>query len=174
MIPEVQKDHVNVQNPEITLESVDDRMIALMRLTLAVSALLIIYIDPAEPDRFVVPTYGALVIYVVYSAIIFALSFYERTPHSVGPWIDVGCYLVLISMSSGTNSIFFFFFFFAILVASFRSGFKQGILITLASGLLFTIVGALTAPARQIELNRFLLRPVYLLVLGYKIGRAHV
>jgi hypothetical protein len=44
-------------------------MICLMRLILALSALLIIYIDPAEPDRFVAITYVALVVYSLYSAV---------------------------------------------------------------------------------------------------------
>ena len=49
-----------------TLESVDDRMIGLMRLILALSALITIYIDPSEPDRFVAVTYSALIIYSAY------------------------------------------------------------------------------------------------------------
>ena len=76
-----------------SLESVDDRMICLMRLILALSALLIIYIDPAEPDRFVAITYVALVVYSLYSAVLYGLSIWRsyllrtRTLH----WIDIGC-----------------------------------------------------------------------------------
>ena len=55
MIKEGKKSHPMIQRGLTAIESVDDRMIALMRLTLAVSALLIIKIDPAEPDRFVIP-----------------------------------------------------------------------------------------------------------------------
>src|SRR5215468_1596691 len=115
------------------LESVDDRMISLMRLILALSALLITYIDPSEPDRLVAVTYGALVIYSIYSGILYYLSLrgVRRPPLSISHWIDVACFLVLIALSSGTNSIFFFFFFFAILVASFRWGFKAGLHVTI-------------------------------------------
>ena len=171
MAHEEDKFAVSTRQDRITLESVDDRMIALMRLTLAVSALVIIYIDPFEPDRFVIPTYLALVVYVFYSLFILLLSLYQRAPYLVAPWIDVACYLVLVSLSSGTSSIFFFFFFFPILVASFRSGFRQGISVTVASSVLFMIVGYATAPGgNQFELNRFLLRPVYLTVLGYMMA----
>lgn len=155
------------------LESVDDRMIGLMRLTLAVSALLIISIDPSEPDRFVTLTYASLIIYVGYSAVIYFLSIYRHAPlpNTIAPWIDIACYLVLVSLSSGTSSVFFFFFFFPVLVASFRSGFLRGIAVAVASSVLFTVIGYVTAPAgRQFELNRFLLRPVYLLVLGYMMA----
>ncbi|HYV12749.1 MAG TPA: histidine kinase [Pyrinomonadaceae bacterium] len=155
------------------LESVDDRMISLMRLILALSALIITYIDPLEPDRLVAVTYGALVVYSVYGAILYYLSWRggPRLPLSISHWIDVGCFLVLIALSSGTNSIFFFFFFFAILVASFRLGFKAGLRVTIISTLFFTLIGYATAPAEvKFELNRFLLRPIYLLVLGYMIA----
>jgi signal transduction histidine kinase len=155
------------------LESVDDRMISLMRLILALSALLITYIDPLEPDRLVVVTYGSLLIYSVYGAILYYLSLRggPRLPLSISHWIDVGCFLVLIALSSGTNSIFFFFFFFAILVASFRLGFKAGLRVTIISTFFFTLLGYATAPPEShFELNRFLLRPIYLLVLGYMIA----
>jgi signal transduction histidine kinase len=155
------------------LESVDDRMISLMRLILALSALLITYIDPSEQDRLVAVTYGALVVYSVYGSVLYYLSFRggPRLPLSISHWIDVGCFLVLVALSSGTNSIFFFFFFFAILVASFRWGFKAGLRVTIVSTVFFTLIGYATAPAEStIELNRFLLRPVYLLVLGYMLA----
>ncbi len=155
------------------IESLDDRMIALMRLVLAASALIIIYLDPAEPDHLVKQTYGALVLYVIYSIVLYADSLSTRGVfgwrRSWAHWFDVVWYTVLIGLSSGTNSIFFFFYFFSILVASFRWGFRSGIRITLASFLLFTTVGYLTAPG-TFELNRFLLRPIYLMVLGYMIA----
>lgn len=150
------------------LESVDDRMISLMRLILALSALLITFIDPSEPDRLVAVTYGALVVYSIYGAVLYYLS--PRLPLSISHWIDVGCFLVLVALSSGTNSIFFFFFFFAILVASFRWGFKAGLRVTIVSALCFALIGYATAAQSNFELNRFLLRPVYLLVLGYMIA----
>lgn len=155
------------------LESVDDRMICLMRLILALSALLIIYVDPSEPDRFVAVTYAALVVYTLYSAALFCLAVRRSPllPTRVAHWVDVACFLALVALSSGTSSVFFFFFFFAILVASFRSGFAAGLGVTLTSALMFTVVGYATAPAgRDFELNRFLLRPVYLLVLGYMMA----
>jgi len=155
------------------IESLDHRMIGLMRLVLASSALLIIYVDPAEPDHLVQATYAALFLYVLYSLILYvdALS---RTAESASPrrwahWADLGWYTVIISLSSGTNSIFFFFYLFSILVASFTWGFRSGLAVSIVSTLLFGIVGYLTAPA-DFELNRFLLRPIYLLVLGYMIA----
>jgi signal transduction histidine kinase len=139
-----------------------------VRLILACSALVITFIDPSEPDRLVFITYTALLFYAAYGVVMYSLALRSaalvkaRAVH----WIDVGWCLLLISLSSGTSSIFFFFLFYAVLVASFRWGFREGMLVTVASAVLFTIVGYATA-GQNLEINRFLLRPVYLLVLGY-------
>jgi signal transduction histidine kinase len=154
---------------------VDNRMIAIMRLILASSALIIIYIDPTEPHQMVALTYGVMIAYTLYSA---ALYFFVARkadyPDSFSlwaNWIDVACYLLLIALSGATSSIFFFFFFFAILVASFKGGFTAGLQVVLVSSIIFTAIGLLTALAgAEIEMSRFLLRPVYLLVLGYMMA----
>src|ERR1044072_4490548 len=62
--------------------------------------------------------------------------------------------------------MFFFFFFFAILVASFRSGYKAGLEVTVVSTTLFVVVGYFTTPT-PVEPNRFLLRPICLASIGY-------
>lgn len=150
--------------------SVDDRLICSVRLILACSALAIIFIDPSEPNRLVSITYSALFLYVAYSALVYLLALKSASlvRSRLIHWIDVAWYLLLVSLSSGTSSIFFFFFFYAILVASFRWGFQEGLLVTISSAILFTIIGYANVPAGQsVELNRFLLRPIYLLVLGY-------
>lgn len=149
---------------EKTIGLVDSRMVAAMRVVLASSALVIIYVDPLEPDRFVSITYAALILYTLYSAGLYVLqvrySPLSEPISSWSHWADVGWYLVLIALSSGTSSIFFFFFFFAILVASFRWGFASGLRVAIVSSVLFTLVGYTTAPSGQdFELNRFLLRP---------------
>ncbi len=152
----------------------DEFMIAAMRLLLALSGLLIIYIDPSEPDRYVALTYSPLVFYVVYSATLCILalrhSLLLRSVRTIAHWVDVGWYTLLIALSSGTNSVFFFGFYFSILVASFRWGFASGLRVTLVSTVLFTTVGFKTAPEPAFELNRFLLRPTFLLVLGYMVA----
>jgi signal transduction histidine kinase len=85
-------------------------------------------------------------------------------------WLDLFLYLLLIALSHGTNSVFFYFFFFSIIVASFGWGLTEGLKLTLAAAVLFTIVGYLTAGS-AFELNRLLLRPIQLLVFGYMISR---
>ena len=151
-----------------TIESLDERLVNITRFILALSALIIIYVDPSEPDRLVNVTYATLALYTVYSAGVYFLSLRCQSVFRGIPlyWIDVAWYVVLISLSSGTNSLFFFFFFFV------NSG---GLLSFGLQGRhkghhcfcnpLCTI-GYFTTPT-PIEPNRFLLRPVYLASIGY-------
>jgi len=152
---------------------IDLRMISLMRLLLAASALIIILIDPSQPNRHVAFTYGALISYVIYSLVLYGLSI-RRTqifPLRLLPWFDLAWYVPLIAASSGTNSIFFFFLFFAIIVASFGFGFADGFRLTVIATVFFTLVGYFFSVAEpDFQLNRFLLRPICLLVLGYLIA----
>src|ERR1041385_8348297 len=97
-----------------TIESLDERLVNFTRCVLALSALIIIYVDPSEPDRLVNITYTTLGLYTLYSAFVYFLSVrHQSALLSIPPyWADVAWYVVLISLSSGTNSLFFFFFFF--------------------------------------------------------------
>lgn len=154
-------------------ESVDGRLVCLMRLVLSLSALVIIYVDPSEPDRLVAATYAALTLYLFYSASLYLLASLRGAPvwERAATWIDVAWYLVLVSLSSGTNSLFFLFFFFAVLVASFRQGFRAGLSLAVVSAVSFTLVGFYAAPPEpRFEWNRFLLRPISLFVLGYMMA----
>jgi signal transduction histidine kinase len=145
-----------------------------MRFVLAASALTILTIDPFEPNRLVDLTYAALGLYLIYSGILYLVMRHGvfaplivRWSH----WVDMAWYGGLIALSRGTNSIFFFFFFFAILVAAFRQGFTTGLQVTGIATILVTTIGLAAAPEGvEFELNRFLLRPVYLLVLGYMVS----
>jgi hypothetical protein len=150
----------------------DAHMIAAMRLILAALALLITYIDPSEPSYYVAATYTTLALYVVYSMTLFVCT-WRRCPLVLtrAHWIDVGWYIILIGLSNGTNSIFFSLFFFAMLVASFRWGFGAGLRITVVSAVLFSVVGfVMSPPEPNFELNRLLLRPTMMLVLGYMMA----
>ena len=162
-------------NPDPTLEGwVDLKLISAMRAFIAVFALLVTLIDPAAPDRYVAATYIALALYTVYSLVFLILSLTrsDLIPIGMMHWIDVAWYLVLVGLSTGTNSIFFSFFFFAILTGSFGWGLKTGLRLTLVSACLFTIVAIITAPREPpFEMNRFLVRSMQLLILGYMIAR---
>jgi signal transduction histidine kinase len=168
--PAAEKSHTSTQPGPPRVETVDARMLVVMRCVLAFSAFAIIWIDPSEPRRLVELTYASLAAYCVYSLV---LAFAARragwpAPDRALHWIDVLFYTYLVALTEGTSSIFFHFYFFAILVASFTRGFKEGISVALASFAAFTTVGIVFAPAGdEFELNRTLIRGVYLFAFGY-------
>ena len=155
------------------IESVSARNVALMRFLLALSALVILFADPTEAGRMAVLTRGALLVYTLYSAVLY-LSLVRTAgsprPSAAPAWIDVGSYVVLMALSGGAGSIYFFLFIFSILVAAFRGGYRSGLRVTLVSASLFTFVGYAVPAQGEFELDRFLLRVICLLVLGYMIA----
>ncbi len=165
---------VDRPGPLLAGASVDARMVALMRCLLALSGLLIVYIDPTEPARMVAITYLSLAAYCAYSIALYAGTYrraFAGAPVRALHWIDVLFFVYLVGLTQGTNSIFFFFFFFAILVASFSRGFREGLAVTAASVVLFSVVGVGVAHALPtFELDRALIRPVYLFLLGYMMS----
>jgi len=153
---------------------VDLRFISATRALIAAFALMTTFIDPSEPSRYVALTYAILTLYTVYSLtfLILSLTRSDLIPISIMHWLDVAWYLALIALSGGNNSVFFNFFFFAILTGSFGWGLKTGLRLTLVSATSFMLVAILMAPREPtFELNRFLIRSMELLILGYMISR---
>lgn len=164
------------QTSQESHEGIDSTMVAATRFLLAFSGLLIILIDPTEPDRHFYETHAVLLLYTLFSFYVWISVLFEK-PLSLfvrrhSWWIDTISYLILVSLSTGTNNIFFFFFFFAVLTAAFARGFRMGFAVAVVSAAGFWVVTLLTTPTEaNIELSRFLIRPLSLLVLGYTMSR---
>jgi signal transduction histidine kinase len=152
-------------------EAVDRRTVALLRILLAFVAFSVTLIDPTEPQRFVELTYFLLAAYFVYSILLFIMAGQERPliPLRWTHWLDVTWFVVITGLSNGPSSIFFFFFMFPIMVASFRWGFAEGMRVTGTCTILFILFAYFfyQSPGAELELNRFLIRPIYLLVFGF-------
>lgn len=86
-------------------------------------------------------------------------------------WIDVASYALLIALSGGLASPLFFFFFFAIIVASFRYGYKEGIRVTAACFLIALVIyfSPLNSDVRS-ALYPALVQKALLLALGFFIA----
>jgi signal transduction histidine kinase len=153
-------------------ESVDARMVALMRSMLAVSALIIFVFDPFEPSRFIPRIYIALLCYGIYSvALCIAITAGRMpVPPRAQHWIDAAVCVLLVALSEGVTEMFFYFFFFAILVASFSRGFREGLTLTAISVGLFAVVSLVWPHGAAFDWDDFLTRPVYLLILGYMMA----
>src|SRR5687767_1059767 len=91
----------------------DDRAVAAIRLVLAASALLIIVIDPTEPNRYADATHAALLGYTLYSLLLVLAAYRGRAPlpgrlpGRLVHWVDIAWYTLLVALSHGTSSIFF-------------------------------------------------------------------
>jgi signal transduction histidine kinase len=153
--------------------SLDVRMIAVMRGILAFSALLVVYVDPTRPAAFSALAYSSLLVYGMWSVVLFIMAF-RRDPAASPPrnthWGDVLFCAYLVTLTQGSNSLFASFFLFAILSASFSSGFRQGLLVTGASVILFILSSLWFDPAATFRFDQTLLRPIFLLTLGYMIS----
>ena len=155
------------------IETVDARMLALMRCVLALSALFMTYLYPIEPTRLAELTDASLAAYSLYSVILAVLSWRAHwpPPRRAVHWVDVFFYGYLVALAESTSSFFLYFFLFAVLVASFSRGFREGISVTLVSFVLFVTVRAAFAQSEsEFEFNRSLIDAVFLLVFGYIIS----
>jgi signal transduction histidine kinase len=152
-------------------EDRNERLAATLRLVAAATAVAIFAADPSEHPERRPFAHAVLAGFAAYAAISYALTVRRgrsvRT--SVLPWIDVAWVTLAVAASQATSSIFFPLYLFAILSASFWGGFRRGLAVTAASAGAFAVVGALTAPP-GVDLRLFLVRPLYLLVLGTVIA----
>lgn len=145
--------------------------LARMRLALVLITLLGLFIDvPGESalERWM-PV--AAVAYVAVCVGLFFLS--ERGPHALAAmrwhWLDMPLYAVLVACSGGAHSVFYLFFYFAILSASFRWGWREGVTSTLGAVVLFVGAGLPFVQGAG-DASNLLGRAVLLLVLGLMIS----
>ena len=141
-----------------------------MRVLLAVSALLTLYIGP---DGVVLSGQWSWLVfagYVVHSLTLLVIAGY-RAGFWHGPsvyWVDIVWYGLIVYASSGTDSPFFSFFLFAILASSFRHGFDAGAKLTLGSVALIALSVLLAQGLHSPHI--LLLRATFVLALGYMVA----
>lgn len=148
----------------------DLTMIFGMRLLLAVTALLTLFINGDTPGVSFRVALLVLSLYLAHSAVLFILLYF-KLPSIHGKlifWLDVLWYGLIVLCTGGSESGFFPFFFFVILTSSFQRGLDEGARITLASCLLLGLVSV----AAHLPLNvpKLLLRMTFVMALGYMIA----
>jgi len=141
-----------------------------MRLVLAISALLTLYVGPQGMVPFSRWSWAVFVLYALHSITLLCVA-RLRAGFWHGPviyWLDIGWYGLMVVATDGTSSPFFSFFFFAILAASFRRGFDAGARLTLGSAAL--VAATVLATQGLQHLQFLLLRTTFVLALGYMIA----
>jgi len=153
--------------PARTLPSLTERTIASVRVLLGASSLMAVWLDPAEPERYVTLTYGLHVVYVTYALSLAAWSWNHGTsrPYAIATHlIDIATFSVFQYLTLGPSSPFFMYFIFALICGEMRWGRVGTIGTALLVTPIFIIMGLSMrlALGTQFELNRFIIRIVYL------------
>lgn len=165
---------VGKSNKKIEVESnffanpADTQMVSRMRMVLAVSVLLAVFIDPSGLSAVKGFTWLVFFGYFIHSIIVY-IHFQFNGSFSQGVLVhrlDVLWFALIVIFTGGIDSFFFLFFFFAILTSSFKWGFEEGARVTIASAFLFAVSGFLMLDEKN-DLSRLLLRTTFLLVIGY-------
>ena len=120
----------------------DSRMLVTLRCLLAFSALAILT-APSQSESLTKLHLILLLFYCGFSLIV-AVIWYQRDWPVMARsfhWIDTLFYVYLIAWSGSTENYFFLFFFYPILVSAFSWGFREGVMVTLVSTVLFSTVG---------------------------------
>ncbi|MYM75080.1 histidine kinase [Duganella sp. FT134W] len=149
-------------------------MVFIMRLLLALSALLTLFIAPGDLGSNGTQsklTWLIFIAYLLHSMILLVAARRRKNFFWHGKlvyWLDLGWYALMVYSSGGTNSFFFPFFFFVILTASFQWGFDEGARITLASTLALALATWLAD--NDTDQAHLMLRATFVLVLGYMIS----
>lgn len=150
-----------------------ERLVAGGRVVLSSSSLVAIYLDPAEPAKFADITYAILVLYVAF-ALGVALWTWPRVTQPLA-WtiathvIDLTFFSVLIYFTEGPTSPFFLYFIFALFSAMLRLHLRGLMWTAVAAVSLFVLMGVYAAEVLHdpaFELNRFVVRSVYLVVVA--------
>lgn len=149
-----------------------ERTIAATRVAVASFSLYAIWLDPAEPSRFTQLTYSLHIGYIVYSIVLAGVMW--RRP-STG-WLpitthvaDIAAFSVFQYLTLGPSSPFFTYFIFSLFCGAVRWGWKGALATAPAVVIAFVTIAAsmsLTLGPPEFELNRFIIRVGYLLVVA--------
>ncbi len=151
--------------PKFWLEFIFDRpaglVIVAARLALTCFALLAIWLDPTQPDRYPAFTYFVLALYVIYAVAAAACQSFSRRPYPWAHVIDVCLIGTLVYLTQGPTSPFFVLTTFALLSGTLQWG-ARGALATGAALVLIQLL--VTAADGVVEIDRFIMRGGYLIV----------
>lgn len=158
-----------------------ERLIIGTRAVLAALSLLAIWLDPSEPSKFAGVAYTLLAIYLAYAVLLLPLIWVSTLElYGLGLFthiVDLLAFTSFIYFTDGPTSPFFVYYVFSLFCAALRwqrSGtfWTGAVVLALFIGLGIFTEYVLRDPAFQV--NRFIIRSVYLgvvaLLLGYMSG----
>ena len=161
-----------------------ERVISFARVLVSAIALLAIWLDPPEPARYASITYALAASYVVgsFAALLWLRrrTNFLRREALVSHVADVAVAVALTLFTEGPNSPFFTFYVYALLAAAYRWGLYETLFTTAAAAVLFLLeailvdgymgVFALGHIEGALDINRLIMRVVYLWIIGMCVG----
>lgn len=145
-----------------------ERTIALARVGLAATAMLAVWLDPAEPAHNAALTYSLHWIYVLYTVALVAVVLRWRgglVLPALTHAVDIVAFSIFQYLSLGPSSPFFVYFVFSLFCAAIRWGWR-GTLLTGALAMVAYLGMAQSLSNRfeqvEFEVNRFVIRIAYL------------
>src|ERR1044071_4768889 len=148
-----------------------ERLIALGRALIAGAAFGAIYLDPLEPSLHPTATYALLVGYVLYALAfvgwtIVAPGESSRRVRIASHAFDLTFAGTVNYLTAGASSPFFVFFVFSIVCAMLRFGRRGTLHTAIAACAIFILSAVARLDIVEVELNRFIIRCVYLVVIA--------
>ncbi len=148
-----------------------DLRVAKARVVLSLLAMLSLYVDPSAGGLFHLDKWASitLICHLVYSSSMYlALNLGARihSTRKISTALDLLFATAVAFLTEGRTSPSFVFFVFAIVAVGFRTGFRDTLLVTSCSVVLYILVIALSGG----PLSVYVMRAVYLAIAGYLIG----
>ena len=158
-----------------------ERVLAAVRVLLVLSSLFLLELTPEEAFPYNGWVYGLLVLYFAHSIAIFVIvqaraeisNRFSVLAHAA----DILWPAVISLFAGGLNTPFFLYFIFALLAAAFRWGMRETALTTVAvvitmagDGIVLTQTPLANMIAQPVDLTRFIMRAVYLVIFAFLIG----
>jgi signal transduction histidine kinase len=159
-----------------------ERAMATARVIVALTSMVAVHLDPTDPAKYRHYAYFVLVGYTAWSAIISAALRWRPANQHFVRLIHAGDLIwpsLLCLYTDGADSPFFTLYLFALLTAAFRWGLWETVATSIASvgALGFESFMLIKGPVAwrdlesgDLELNKFIIRCVYLLLAGLMIG----
>jgi signal transduction histidine kinase len=161
---------------------IEDR-ISRCRLVLSLIAIAAVFADPNEPfvsswmpiasGHFTIDPSVLIVMltHLAYSTVAYAAAtrewFLPTRLALATTCADVLLGAAIAFLTEGATSPFYAFFAFAVVVAGFRSGLRQAMLVTAASVSMYLSLIVITTSG---DLSEYIMRPAYLAIVGYLVG----
>lgn len=165
-------------NPLFSPRERSERLIAGGRIVLAATSLAALWRDPTEPEKYASIAYSLLVAYVLY-AVVIAVVVWRWRGGSLRQGIlthcfDLAFFSTFMYFTSGPSSPFIAYFVFSLVCATLRWQWRGTLWTAVATlsayaGLGFYFAAVLQDPS--FEINRFVIRGVYMAVVAYLLGQ---